>query len=298
MMRHGPSFWHDAPVEPVERTATLPGGPIAYLLRRSARSRVMRVTIDRERGVVVSVPPPQRRGWARPEGEIERFLSEREAWIRRHLDRHDRDRRAIAARGELGDGALVPYRGELHRLRIVATPERLRTTVTREPGIDSDAPDELVVRVGRGERRRFAAILVAALRGRARAAIEEQVARHEGPLGVTPRSITIRDTRSRWGSASRRGALSFSWRLVLAPPAVLETVVVHELAHLRVFGHGPRFWAVVASRIPDHATWRRWLRVHAFELHAAFSEPAATRAPEPTDARAAFATEPPGGSTR
>ncbi len=60
-----------------------------------------------------------------------------------------------------------------------------------------------------------------------------------------------------------------AWRLVLAPPAVLETVVVHELCHLRVFGHGPRFWDLVATRVPDHAAHRRWLRTHAAALHAA-----------------------------
>jgi len=81
--------------------------------------------------------------------------------------------------------------------------------------------------------------------------------------------VTVRDTRSRWGSASRARRLSFSWRLVLAPPDVLETVAVHELAHLRVFGHGPGFWALVASRRPDHVAQRRWLRTHAAELHAA-----------------------------
>jgi predicted metal-dependent hydrolase len=63
-----------------------------------------------------------------------------------------------------------------------------------------------------------------------------------------------------------------SWRLVLAPPEALETVVVHELAHLRVFGHGPAFWSLVASRRPDHAVWRRWLRTHSLELHAALDE--------------------------
>ena len=70
-------------------------------------------------------------------------------------------------------------------------------------------------------------------------------------------------------SASRKGTLSFSWRLILGPPEALETVVIHELAHLRVFGHGPRFWELVASRRPDHLTWRRWLRTHSHELHAA-----------------------------
>jgi predicted metal-dependent hydrolase len=57
----------------------------------------------------------------------------------------------------------------------------------------------------------------------------------------------------------------------LAPPEALETVVVHELAHLRIFGHGPTFWAVVASRRPDHRRWRKWLRDHALELHGALS---------------------------
>jgi predicted metal-dependent hydrolase len=58
---------------------------------------------------------------------------------------------------------------------------------------------------------------------------------------------------------------------VLAPPGVLETVAVHELAHLRIFGHGPSFWALVAGRIPDHVAQRRWLRAHAAELHAALA---------------------------
>jgi predicted metal-dependent hydrolase len=81
--------------------------------------------------------------------------------------------------------------------------------------------------------------------------------------------VTVRDTTSRWGSCSRKGNLSFSWRLVLAPPRALETVAVHELCHLRVFGHGPRFRALLAGRIPDHAEHRRWLRRHSEELHAA-----------------------------
>ena len=92
--------------------------------------------------------------------------------------------------------------------------------------------------------------------------------------GVTPAAVSIRDQRTRWGSASRQGRLAFSWRLILAPPEALETVVIHELAHLRVFGHGPRFWALVASRRPDHKVWRRWLHDHSTELHGALDEPA------------------------
>ena len=120
-----------------------------------------------------------------------------------------------------------------------------------------------------GERRDLAAILEAWLRVRARAAIEREIERHAAALGVSPAAVTVRDARTRWGSCSRARRLSFSWRLVLAPPEALETVVVHELAHLRVFGHGPGFWAIVASRRPDHRRWRRWLRDHSLELHAA-----------------------------
>ncbi len=96
--------------------------------------------------------------------------------------------------------------------------------------------------------------------------------RHATALEVNPTRVTLRDPRGRWGSASRAGRLSFSWRLVLGPAEALETVVVHELAHLRIFGHGPRFWSLVASRRPDHRTWRRWLHDHATELHGALGE--------------------------
>ena len=106
----------------------------------------------------------------------------------------------------------------------------------------------------------------------ARLAIDEAVRLHAGALGVAPAAVSLRDPRSRWGSASHQGRLMFSWRLVLAPPEALDTVVVHELAHLRVFGHGERFWELVATRRPDHAAWRRWLRRHTLELHSAFGE--------------------------
>jgi hypothetical protein len=135
--------------------------------------------------------------------------------------------------------------------------------------VGADAGDELVIRRGTRERRTDAAILEVWLRSQARTAIAQRVARRAGAMGVRPVAFALRDPRSRWGSASRRGRLSFSWRLVLAPPEALDTVVVHELAHLQVFGHGPRFWSLVESQRPDHRVWRRWLHDHATELHGA-----------------------------
>lgn len=250
-------------------TVDLPGGRLGYVLRRSSHARTLRVVIDPAKGVIVTVPGPHRRGWARPERHIGAFLAEREPWIRRHLARQAAERATLAARGGLRDGATFRYRGELHRLRIEHASGVRRSSVSRVGG---EAGDELVVRLASSDRRSVAAVLDAWFRARARDAIERAVTRHADALGVEPAAISIRDQRTRWGSASRGRRLAFSWRLVLAPPEALDTVVVHELAHLRVFGHGPAFWSLVASRRPDHRQWRRWLRDHALELHGALDQ--------------------------
>ncbi|HET7473015.1 MAG TPA: SprT family zinc-dependent metalloprotease [Candidatus Limnocylindrales bacterium] len=240
----------------------------AYHLRHSSRSRHLRITIDGALGLVVTVPPPTRRGWAHPEARIEAFLRDREPWIRRHLDRLARDRAELEARGGLADGALVRFRGDLHRLRIATAPSG-RSSITR---IVTPDGFELRVALAVRDRERIDRVLGAWLKEQARVAIEATIADHASALGVAPRTVALRDPRSRWGSASRDGRLMFSWRLILAAPEALETVVVHELAHLKVFGHGPRFWALVATRRPDHVVWRRWLRAHSLELHGALDD--------------------------
>lgn len=244
----------------------LAGGDIPYLLRRTPHARRLRVTVHPERGVVVTIPPASHRGWARADGLVEDFLREREAWLRRHLDRQARARARLDARPALDEGRVIPYLGVPHRVRVAQAPPRIRASRVSRVGAQ-DGDELLVERVAR-DARPTAVILEAWLRGRARVAIREALDRHALALGVAPRSVTIRDTTSRWGSCSRTGALSFSWRLVLAPPAALDAVAAHELCHLRVFGHGPRFGALLDSCAPDHAEWRRWLRRHAPELHA------------------------------
>ena len=258
------------PVTETPAVVHLPGGPIRYTLRRSPRSRGLRVVIHPERGVVVTIPAAGRGGWAVPERHVETFLREREPWLRRHLERQAVDRAELASRGGLRDGATIRYRGDLHRLRLVKARAGLRRSTIERIGAADE--DELIVHVAPADRRSTGAVLEAWLKPRARAAIDREVARHAAALGVAPAAISVRDQRTRWGSASRQGRLAFSWRLILAPPEALETVVVHELAHLRVFGHGPKFWAVVASRRPDHRTWRRWLHDHSAELHGALNE--------------------------
>ena len=241
--------------------AELPGGPLPYTLRRSSRARVLRVVIHPDRGVVVTVPART----VRPEHErrASAFLTEREGWLRKHLGNQADVLRRIAARGGARDGGSIPFRGRLHRVRVVPAVSGIR----RSDVVAFD--DELVIHRVRADRRSDGAILEAWLRDEARRVIEASVAENADGLDVHPTGFTLRDPRTRWGSASRTGRLSFSWRLILAPPEALETVVCHELAHLRVFGHGPAFWALVAARRPDHRVWRRWLHDHSTELHRA-----------------------------
>lgn len=254
----------------VAARADLPGGPLAYTLRHSPRARRLRLTVDPRRGVVVTVPAG--RGAGSTARAVEPFLKEREAWLRRHLARQAAQRAALTALlgGQLREGLVLPFLGQPHALRLLAAPpEARRSSVSRE---GDETGDQLVLRLAVGDRRDPAAVLRAWLRDRARLALEGAIERHALPLGVQPAGLTLRDQRTRWGSATRQGRLSFSWRLVLAPPDALETVAVHELAHLRVFGHGPGFWELVASRRPDHRAWRRWLREHGPELHAVLAE--------------------------
>jgi predicted metal-dependent hydrolase len=265
--RGGPATAATPGAEESAAVARLPGGELEYTLRRSPRARRLRVTIHPSRGVVVTVPPASRRGWARPDAVITAFLAEREPWVRRHLDRQAAVRTRLDDRAGLDDGRVIPYRGQPHRVRVVPAPPGMRASrVSRVGGDEGDVL--LLERVAR-DARPTAAILEAWFRERARGDVARALDRHAPALGVAPTSVTIRDTISRWGSCSRKGALSFSWRLVLAPPEALDTVAAHELCHLRVFGHSDRFWALLATRAPHHLTWRRWLRAHAAELHAA-----------------------------
>jgi predicted metal-dependent hydrolase len=269
--------------ESVERV-DLPGGPLTYTLRRSRRARRLRLVVDPVRGVIVTIPAG-RPGARDAAAHVEPFLREREAWLRRHLDHQRRAREAVAGSGPeaLVDGARIRFRGAVHLLRVEPARPGARCSGVLTGWSASDPPDgpgvtggsgvrEIVVRVASPDRRSIAAVLEAWLRDRATSDIEGAIERHAPVLGVAPARVSVRDPRTRWGSASRTGRLAFSWRLVLAPPEALDTVVVHELAHLRVFGHGPAFWALVASRVPDHAAWRRWLREHSVELHASVAD--------------------------
>jgi len=103
--------------------------------------------------------------------------------------------------------------------------------------------------------------------GEAKRDLAAAVKRHTDALGIPARSITVRDTRSRWGSCSAQGSLNFSWRLVLAPPFVLDYLAAHEVAHLKEMNHSPQFWRVAHALCPRLEEAERWLKRNGADLH-------------------------------
>lgn len=214
--------------------------PVEVALRRSGRARRLSLRISRLNGRATLTLPT----WV-PEREGLAFLRDREDWLRGHLAQ-------VEPETALRFGGSVPFRGK--PLRLVPGAVR-RATLRHDTLLLPDDPARIGARVE------------AFLKLRARDALAQASDRHAATLGVGYDRITLRDTRSRWGSCSSAGRLMYSWRLVMAPPEVLDYVAAHEVAHLVHMDHSPRFWGVVETLFPDHRTCRAWLRTHGNSLH-------------------------------
>lgn len=218
----------------------LPGNPpITIFLRRSAQARRLSLRVSALDGRVTLTLP---RGASLREAQ--RFAEEKADWLRGHVA-------AVEPVAQVGPGAVLPVEGVLHE--IVSAPGRARIEGGRLylPG----AGAELGARAQGWLRARA--------RERLRAASQDYAAR----LGREFSRITLRDTRSRWGSCSATGGLSYSWRLIMAPPEVLRYVAAHEVAHLAEMNHSPRFWARVEEIHGPYEAPRRWLRSKGAGLH-------------------------------
>lgn len=162
----------------------------------------------------------------------------------------------------LADGSEIPLRGQIHRIRFMerTTARGVVTTVQS----DENQPELHVV--GRIEHcpRRLKDWLVKT----AKSDLEARTTQHATQLGVRFKRISVRDQSSRWGSCSTSGTLSFSWRLILAPPDILDYVAAHEVAHLKEMNHSPAFWSLVAKLCPDFKTAETWLTNEGPQLHS------------------------------
>jgi hypothetical protein len=216
---------------------------LPYRVRRSDRARRARIVVGAD-GVEVVVP---RRV---PLRQVVPFVEAKRPWIERTL-RRQREAAADAPRIRLEPGGELPYLGERLALDVRREPGRRRAHVARDG-------DRLVVRLPAGGDLRAA--VEAWYRRRARAEVVRRLDAACARAGRRYSKLTIRGQRTRWASCSSSGAMSFNWRLLLAPAEVLDYVVEHEVAHLDHHDHSPAFWALVAERCPGWREREDWLR--------------------------------------
>jgi predicted metal-dependent hydrolase len=216
-------------------------------VRRHPRARRYTLRVrERDRAIVMTIPP---RGSLRQA----RDFAERNAnWIATRVKR-------IPDRVPFTDGAEIPLRGVPHR---VLHRPRARGAAWTET--DAEGRASLCVA---GGSQHVARRVRDFLKREAKRDLTDATRRHAAKLGVAIEKVGVRDTLSRWGSCSSDGALSYSWRLVLAPPFVLDYLAAHEVAHRRELNHSARFWRLVDQLTPERRRAEAWLKAHGNSLH-------------------------------
>lgn len=214
--------------------------PVEVVLRRSSQARRLSLRVSRLDGKVTLTLPKRL-----AETEAIAFAEDRAAWIRRHLDQ-------IGDTVRVDFGTWLPIEGE--QVELIPGAGRGPARTGAALALPND-PDRLGARVQ------------AYLKTLARDRLARACDLHSAALGHPFGRLTLRDTRSRWGSCTARGDLMFSWRLIMAPPEVLDYVAAHEVAHLAEHNHSSAYWAVCARLCPDYRRHRDWLRRDGPALH-------------------------------
>lgn len=225
-------------------------GGVLYpvLVKRRASARRMTLRVSQASGEI-TLTLPERADFGA--GRI--FAENHGGWIAARMAK-----RPLAV--PFAPGESVPFRGTPHRI-VHWSKARGLTQASTDP---DGAPILAVAGDGAHVSRRIKDFL----RRAALQDLEEAVARHTAALGIPARRITIRDTTSRWGSCSSRGDLNFSWRLIMAPPLVLDYLAAHEVAHLKEMNHSHRFWALTHKLCPRTDDAEAWLKRNGAGLHA------------------------------
>jgi len=224
---------------------TKSGQTVHVRLEVNPKARRLILRLDERNREAVAVAPSKRKI-----GEAAEFARDRLDWIVEHLQ-------ALPEHIVLDDGSVFKLRGEDCQVRAHGE-GRLPKLIEGDPHILS-VPGASETTGRRVER---------FLKKAAKDDLSDAVIRYCGELGVEARRVTVKDTRSRWGSCTSDGRLAFSWRLIMAPPDVLEYVAAHECAHLLEMNHSPAFWAHVQTCRPEWKRERAWLRKFGRDLHA------------------------------
>lgn len=234
-------------VTPADRTHKVAGRELPLKVVENDRARRLTLRIaPGGTGLRVTVPP----GLA--PREIDRFLERHQNWLEERL-------KTLPEQALVRPGIKIPLRGMPHL--IVHEPGRRGTVACST----FEGVPALIVN---GDRRHLPRRIADFLKREARQDIEMLVARHTAAVGRSAKAIRYRDTRSRWGSCTSDGTLSFSWRIMMAPPAVINYLVAHEVAHLKEMNHGPRFWALCRELCPDTDRCKAWLKRNGTALQA------------------------------
>lgn len=215
----------------------------SVIIRRSARAKRMLLRVDTRSGAVILTLPPRV-----PESEGLAFVERQRAWIAR-------TRSALPEGTDFGPDATVPIFGLPHR--IAHDP-----MAPRRPSRDDQAG---ILTVG-GEREEVANRVRRYLRAEAETLLQDKSRATADRLGRSFTRIRIGDPRTRWGSCTSGGTISYSWRLVMAPLWVIDYVVAHEVAHLAEMNHSPRFWKLVDDLVPHSDRARAWLKQNGAAL--------------------------------
>jgi predicted metal-dependent hydrolase len=224
-------------------TVRIAGMPVKYTLKRSAKARHVWLRIGIGTGLEVVAPAKMSLR------DLDKVLEKKASWIQKHLAKAGLDEDA-AAKKPLGDGSMIPYLGEDHHLKVHLNHGRASTVKLEGGRIVAAVPDKDSVK----------SAVLAWYKKMARKVIIEKVARLADGRKVG--AVSIRDQKTRWGSCSPKGNLSFNWRLVMAPHKVIDYLVIHELTHLEHPNHSKRFWAKVANRCPGYEQSEAWLKEH------------------------------------
>lgn len=238
--------------EPDHLMLDIDGDAVRIDVRRNARARRYTLRLPASGGAPV-LTIPQRGSFKTARG----FAEDHRGWLAERMKAMPQAQPFLA-------GTIVPLRGVPH---LIEHRPGARGTVRSEQGEEGA---RLAIS---GDTPHLARRLTDFLKKEARADLNEAVERHAATLRThhpesrRPAGISIRDTRSRWGSCTARGKLNFSWRLVLAPPFVLDYVAAHEVAHLVEMNHSARFWAITNTLFPETERAREWLRRNGSQLH-------------------------------